>query len=1281
MGNAADFIESIAVIGLSGRFPGAGNVDQFWQNLRDGVESVSRYTDKELEAQGVPPALFNDPDYVKAEFFLEDVDMFDAAFFGFSPREAEIIDPQHRIFLESAWEALENAGYDPETYAGPIGVYAGAGMNNYIFNLYSRQEADNPAGTFQKIIGIDKDYLTTRVSYKLNLKGPSLTVQTACSTSLVAVHLACQSLLNYQCDMALAGGVSINLPQRRGYLYQEGMIFSPDGHCRAFDVKAGGTVPGQGVGIVVLKRLSGALEDGDTIHAVIKGSAVNNDGALKVGYTAPSVDGQAEVIATALALAQINPETVTYIEAHGTATPLGDPIEIAALDQVFRANTQKKGFCAIGSVKTNIGHLDAAAGVAGLIKTVLALKHKEIPASLHFTSPNPKIDFRNSPFYVNNRLAEWHTDGAPRRAGVSSFGIGGTNAHVVLEEAPVLPAPGKSRPYQLLLLSAKTGSALETATKNLVAHLKHHTHLNLADVACTLQVGRKAFSHRRMVVCHDRNDAETALETLDSKRVITSFQEPVNRDVVFMFSGQGSQYVNMGLELYRTESIFQAEIDRCSEILKPHLSLDLRDIIYPGRQNVEAAADKLKQTFITQPALFVIEYALAKLWMAWGVHPKAFVGHSIGEYVAACLAGVFSLKDALSVVAVRGRLMQELPGGSMLAVFLSEKEIKPYLNKNKKLSMAVINGPSICVVSGEKETVSDLEKQLSAGNVDCRRLHTSHAFHSKMMDPALDPFTEKVKHVRMRPPQIPFVSNPSGTWITSDEAMDPHFWARHLRQTVRFSDCIQELLKEPDRVLLEVGPGHTLCMLARQQADRTKGQIVLSSIPHPKEEKSDIAFILNSLGLLYLAGIQVDWSGFYANEKRYRIPLPSYPFERRRHWITAGKRIYAAASTAPGSSGEIEKAPLTDPAHTEKKIDNTYDDSPRSRTEQSLADIWQELLGVEQVRIHDNFFDLGGSSLIAVSLFARIEKVFGKKLPLSILYESPTVEQLATIIHKEEWTASWSSLVKIRPGGSKPPLFLVHAAYGNVLNYRDLASHLGPDQPVYGLQAMGLDGKQPCLTRIEDMAAHYVGEIKNIQPEGPYLLGGYCLGGTIALEMARQLRAQGREVPLLALLETYNWANLPTMSLPVNIRHYLEKIKFHWRNFLLLDAEGKTLFFREKARELKRRSRLWYGPVISKISHKDQSNNRQHLLLSRLWQINDQAALSYVPGFYHGRISLFLPGKRYTIHNAPEMMWNEMAEEIEIHELPVYPAGMLVEPFAGILAEKLEACIDKATKC
>ena len=878
-----DAIEQIGVVGLAGRFPGAKNIEEFWHNLRNGLDSISRFRDQELQSLGIDPAVLSHPNYVKAKGVLEGIELFDASFFGSSPKEAEVMDPQHRIFLESAWEALENAGYDPSTYAGPIGVFAGASMNYYIFNVYSQGESKDTADDYQRLIGNDKDFLTTRVSHKLNLKGPSVNVQTGCSTSLVAVQLACQSLLNYQCSVALAGGVCINARQRGGYFYQEGGIPSPDGYCRAFDSKAEGTVLSDGVGIVVLKRLSEALADGDTIYAVIKGSAINNDGSVKVSFTAPSVDGQAEVIAFAQALSGVPVDTISYIEAHGTGTSLGDPIEIAALTQAFGGSTDKKGFCAIGSVKTNIGHLDTAAGVASLIKTVLALRYKEIPPSLYFEKPNPNIDFEKSPFYVATKLSEWKVDGFPRRAGVSSFGIGGTNAHAVLEEAPVVEASGKSRPWQLLVLSAQTSTALDKMTTNLLEHLKQHLDLNLADVAYTLHRGRKAFDHRRMIVCQSLEDAMTSLQTGDPKRVWTSFQEPTNRDIVFMFSGQGAQYVNIGLELYTTETTLQKEIDHCSEILQPHLSLDLRDVLYPAEQDVEAATQKLNQTFITQPALFVIEYALAKLWMSWGVHPEALVGHSIGEYVAACLAGVFSLEDALSLVATRGRLIQEVPGGSMLAVFLSGKEIQPLLGE--KVSLAAINGPSLCTLSGEKEPIENLEKELAKKDVPCRRLHTSHAFHSKMVEPILDAFAEQVKKVRLHPPQIPFLSNVTGTWITSDQAMNPGYWARHVRQTVRFSDCVQELLKEPNRVLLEVGPGQTLASLARQHQNKSKEQIILSSTRHPKEQQSDIAFILTTLGKLWLAGMQVDWSAFYKHERRHRLPLPTYPFERQRYWV------------------------------------------------------------------------------------------------------------------------------------------------------------------------------------------------------------------------------------------------------------------------------------------------------------------------------------------------------------------------------------------------------------
>ena len=895
----------IAIIGMACRFPGAQGIDAFWNNLRNGVDSITHFTDEQLLASGVDPEALHNSNYVNARAVLDDVELFDPTFFGFSPREAECMDPQHRLFLECVWNAIETAGYDAESYKGTIGVYAGASMNSYLVNnLYANPEAMALAGDFQVSLYNNLASLTTCIAYKLNLKGPCYTIQTFCSTSLVAVHVACQSLLNFECDMAIAGGVSVFVPQNTGYWYQEGLIVSPDGFCRPFDANANGTVFGNGLGAVVLKRLEDALSDGDNIEAVIIGSAINNDGSLKVSYSAPSVTGQAEVIAEALANADVASETITYVETHGTGTSLGDPTEMTALTQAFRSGTQKKGFCALGSVKSNIGHLDAAAGVASLIKTVLALKHKEIPPSLHFESPNPNIDFEKSPFFINTKLSEWKVDGSHLRAGVSSFGVGGTNAHVILQEAPVLEHSNTSRPHQLLVISAKTSSGLDKITTNLVENLKQHSHLSLADVTYTLQVGRKAFSYRRMLVCQNVNDAISTLETSDPKRMLTVYQERRNPPVAFMFSGQGSQYVDMGLELYETESEFREHIDRCSEILKPHLGLDLRDIIYPAKENAEEAAHNLKNTLITQPALFTIEYSLAKLWMSWGVQPAALVGHSIGEYVAACLAGVFSLEDALSLVATRGRLMQELPGGSMLAVPLSEKDIEQFLNEN--LSLSAVNSPSICTVSGENEAVEDLEEELSKNNINCRHLHTSHAFHSKMMDPIIDSFVEHAKQVNFDTPRIPIVSTVTGTWVTSDEIMAPIYWAKNLRQTVRFSDCVQELLKEPNRVLLEVGPGQTLSTLVRQHSNESKEQIVLSSIRHPQEHKSDTAFILNTLGRLWLSGIQVNWPGFYKDERRHRVPLPTYSFERQRYWVEPQKPVQATTAAQKFSSKKAD---------------------------------------------------------------------------------------------------------------------------------------------------------------------------------------------------------------------------------------------------------------------------------------------------------------------------------------------------------------------------------------
>ncbi|QDL09659.1 beta-ketoacyl synthase [Brasilonema octagenarum UFV-E1] len=896
----------IAIIAVAGKFPGAKDVESFWQNLREGVESISWLTDEELTKSGVSLDLLSNPNYVKASAVISDIELFDANLFAYSAKEAELIDPQQRLFLELAWEAVEKAGYDPQTYHGLIGVYGGVGMSRYLLNnLYPNHQLLETTDPIQLGFSNDKDFLPTRVAYKLNLTGPAVNVQTACSTSLVAVHVACQSLLNGECDIALAGGVTLSIPQKIGYLHQEGMILSPDGHCRAFDAKAQGTIAGSGAGIVVLKRLKDAIADRDYIHAIIKGSAINNDGAMKVGFTAPSGSGQAAVIGEAQAIAGVDAETISYIEAHGTATPIGDPIEIAALTQAFRQTTDKKGFCAIGSLKTNLGHLDTAAGVAGLIKTVLALQHKMLPPSLHFETPNPKIDFANSPFYVNTTLTEWKTNNTPRRAGVSSFGMGGTNAHVILEEAPLLRQGAGSREqgrnYQLLVVSAKTATALEKATGNLVAHLKEHPELNLGDVAYTLNSGRRGFNHRRMLICQDLEDAVNALSSLAAQQVFTDYTEITERSVVFMFPGQGSQYVNMAREIYQTETVFREQVDYCSEILKSLLGVDLRHILYPNNEKIDEVSKLLQQTAIAQPALFVIEYALAKLWQSWGVEPVAAIGHSIGEYVAATLAEVFSLEDALSLVAARGVMMQQLPTGAMLSVPLPADKIKSLLGQ--ELSVAAINQPSQCVVSGSTAAIDALQNQLATQGIECRRLHTSHAFHSHMMEPILEAFAERVKKVTLNPPKLPYISNLTGTWITVTQATNPEYYAQHLRSTVLFAQGVEKLLATPEQILLEVGPGHTLTTLVKRHPDKASAQTVLTSVRHPQEKQSDIHVLFNTLGQLWLTGVKVDWFGFYTHQEYYRLPLPTYPFERERYWIDPPqKTAWGQLQTLPTTS-------------------------------------------------------------------------------------------------------------------------------------------------------------------------------------------------------------------------------------------------------------------------------------------------------------------------------------------------------------------------------------------
>ncbi|MGD9629019.1 MAG: amino acid adenylation domain-containing protein [Pyrinomonadaceae bacterium] len=1001
-------LEGIAIIGMAGRFPGAGDVEKFWKNIVAGRESISRFTVEELECtHALSTSVHLDPNYIKARPMLDDVDLFAAEFFGVTPKDAELMDPQHRIFLECAWNALEDAGYDVKKYQGTVGVYGGQSLNTYLLaNLCSSRDfvaglvGQYQVGGYNVVLGNDKDYLATRVSYKLDLSGPSITVQSACSTSLVAVAQACQSLLTYQCDMALAGGVSITFPQKRGYLYQEGGMVSSDGRCRSFDAKADGTIFGSGAGVVLLKRLEEAIEDGDHIYAVVRGSAVNNDGSLKVGYTAPSVDRQAEVIMAAQAVAGVDASSINYIETHGTGTPLGDPIEVAALKKAFGSEVPENN-CGIGSVKTNIGHLEVASGVTGLIKTSLALERQMIPPTIHFERPNPELGLEGSPFYVVDELTEWKRSDQPRRAGVSSFGVGGTNAHVVLEEAPAVVSSA-SRPVQLMVLSAKSETALEAATANLAEFIKDHPETDLADMAFTLKEGRREFEHRRAFTCSTAADALEILDSRDAKRMKTSRARYPRPRLLFVFPGQGTQQVNMGRGLYEGEPVFRAEVDRCSEILKPHLGSDLREVLFPNDENIEDARGRLNRTSITQPAIFVIEYALAKLWESWGVKPDAMIGHSVGEYVAACLSGVLSLEDSLAVLAGRGRMTEELPGGSMLAVRLSEESAGKYLNDD--LSLASVNASNLCVISGPKEKIAEVKSALERDGVPGRLLQTSHAFHSSMIDPILPKFIELMEGTRLAAPSVPYVSTLTGHWIDESEATDPRYWARHFRETVRFADGVKELMAEGEAVFIEVGVGQTLGRVIRSISDRSRHTVV-SSLGDECSVESDQIAMQTALGQLWVNGVEIDWKGYYKDEKRLRVSLPTYPFERKRYWVEP-VRVALQPERSNGAveiqSQIVEVLPLEEEVTTTATSINRPD--RRQEVAESLKMLFHDLSGIETADIDESstFLELGFDSLFLTQASQSIQSKYGVSVAFrQMLDDLSTIETLSEYIDEK----------------------------------------------------------------------------------------------------------------------------------------------------------------------------------------------------------------------------------------------------------------------------------------
>ena len=899
---AVDMDGAIAIVGMSAHLPGAASIAEYWRNLRDGVSSIRRLSDDELAEAGVPQGLMRHRDYVPFGAPLDNFADFDAEFFGLSPKDAAIMDPQHRQFMECAWEALENAGHVPERHDGRIGVFGGCGMGSYFyFNLCSNPDLVDSTGMFLlRHTGNDKDFLTTRVSHIFDLDGPSVNVQTACSTSLVATHYACQALLSGECDMALAGGVTLELPQGQGYLYKENEILSPDGQCHAFDHRAQGTVFGSGAGVVVLRRYADAVTDGDHIWAVVKGSAVNNDGAAKAGYLAPSVEGQSEAIAEAHAIADVTADTIDYVECHGTGTYLGDPIEVAALTQAFEATSDKIGHCRIGSVKTNIGHLDTAAGVASLIKASMALHNRQMPPSLGFEAPNPTIDFEISPFRVNDRLTNWPRSDHPRRAGVNSLGVGGTNAHVVLQEAPEAQASEESDwPFQILTVSGRNKAALQANADQLAAHLRANPDQPLADVAWTLQQGRRAFEKRRVIVASDHAEAAALLEQNDTRRV-HSHDALSNPDVAFLFPGGGAQYATMARDLYETEPVFAEWMVRGLAYLDTLETRDIRALWLPDDDQVQAASDALRKPSLQLPLIMIVEYALAQLWMSWGVTPSALAGHSMGENTAACVAGVMSFEDCIGLVHLRGTLFDSLDKGGMISVALPAEDLKPLLGD--ALDLGAVNSPGLSVASGPNAALMTLERMLKSKDIDFQRIQIDVAAHSRMLVPILDKFRAYVASIDLHAPQIPITSNTTGDWMTPEQATDPDYWVGHLRGTVHFAQCLDTLAEQPNRIFLETGPGKALSALARQ-SNGIAAQQVLSSLRHPEEDVADDRFMLEVLGRIWALGGSFDWEQIWGDARRNRVPLPTYAFQRARYYIEPGE---ATADNTPTYLTRIE---------------------------------------------------------------------------------------------------------------------------------------------------------------------------------------------------------------------------------------------------------------------------------------------------------------------------------------------------------------------------------------
>ncbi|MGX9120927.1 hybrid non-ribosomal peptide synthetase/type I polyketide synthase [Mesorhizobium sp. BHbsci] len=1275
---------AVAIIGMAGRFPGAENADQFWSNLVDGIESIADLDEQALREAGVDPETLGKPNYVRREAVISGVDLFDAAFFGISPKEAAWMDPQQRILLETAYQALDHAGYGSrETAQGRVGVFAGVGANHY----FAEREAGRDLLDSEKLqISIlnGRDFTATRIAYKLNLTGPCVSVQTACSTSLVAVHLACQSLRSNECDMALAGGASISLPHGKGYLHQQGHILSPDGHCRAFDAKAQGTVRGSGAVVVVLKRLSDACKDGDYIWAVIKGTAINNDGAAKVGFTAPSADGQAAVIQAALADAGVSADTIGYVEAHGTGTYLGDPIEISGLTKAFRSHTTRKQFCAIGSVKTNIGHLDAAAGVTGLIKLATMLNRGIIPASLHLDKPNPNIDFQESPVFVNKTCTAWPKGGEPRRGGVSSFGIGGTNAHTILEEAPPRSGEQGGRRLQVFPVSGASRPALTEMLRQLAGFMRRNDVQHIAaNIAYTLQKGRAALRYRTSFVGSDLVELADQLDHAALQGGASQEVSSSEHRIVFMFSGQGSQQIGMGWELYKEEPVFRAAIDDCANWLNQLAHVDFRPLLY--RQTKTDGEFEPKLGAIIQPVIFATQYAMAKLFMSWGIFPAAVIGHSIGEYAAAHIAGIISLSDAIRLTLKRGQLTSRVPAGGIVVVGLSPEELRPYWNEN--LSLAAINGPRQCVVSGAASEIAAFHEQLQGISVASKQIRASHAVHSSLLDPILPEFRIHAEQVKFQPPQIPFMSTVLGDWLKADVPFDGSYWVRNLRETVQFHRAFDRLVQSGHEFFIEMGPGAALTRHSRQfklKSDRWS-PFAFPALPESDHGQGDRARLLQTLGKLWTCGIRIDWSGLHGHQPPQRTPLPPYPFDRKRYWFdgTASKeRAQNADLNQPDTAATSVDTPT---GNEEQPSPIVVEASGEPALDRQIAAVYQDILGLNDVALTDNFFDLGGDSLSALSVINRIEQLTGERLAISRLLEHQTPRRLAMTLSKTRGNARPSALVPIQNGGSRAPLFCPHPFGGHVLFYRPLAKALGKEQPLFGLQARGLNGEARPHLSIPEMAREYVEAIKSVQPRGPYQLVGLSMGGSIAWEMACQLRDAGDEIGIVGLLdakalhkhEEYTSGRYHRLLGNSPIPDWLSEqvvilsilfpaLKKHWRKLKSFKSESQVTAL------------LDFGRQAGSIP--DMSEKQVDHILT-VAEANRIALRDYTPRPNDSRSVLFAAKKGLRISiNQPDgdLGWKQFARgRLEIHEVPGDHYTMVAPPHVSVLAKKLDKYLDR----